>query len=94
MQIWQVRLIPSVSVRSSVAISSRYSMRSLIAIIVCTVAAIVLKNYGVEVATIGSVYPELAGGVALPKPEQNSVEAHRELRMSVFRKKQKSFQAI
>lgn len=48
---------------------------SLIALIVCTVATIVLKNHGVEVATIGSVYPELAGGVALPKPEPLSIDA-------------------
>ena len=48
---------------------------SLIALIVCTVATIFLKNYGVEVATIGSVYPELAGGVALPKPEPLSIDA-------------------
>jgi SulP family sulfate permease len=48
---------------------------SLIALIVCTIATIFLKNYGVEVATIGSVYPELAGGVALPKPEPLSIDA-------------------
>lgn len=59
---------------------------SLIAIIVCTIAAIVLKNYGVEVATIGSVYPELAGGVALPKPEPLSIDtkAVRELLSPAF----------
>lgn len=59
---------------------------SLIAIIVCTIAAIVLKNYGVEVATIGSVYPELAGGVALPKPEPLSIDtkAIRELLSPAF----------
>ncbi len=47
---------------------------SLIAIIVCTIATVILKNYGIEVATIGSVYPELAGGVALPKPEVPSID--------------------
>lgn len=42
---------------------------SLIAIIVCTIATIILKNYGIVIPTIGSVYPELSGGAALPKPE-------------------------
>ncbi len=42
---------------------------SLIAIIVCTIATIILKNYGIIIPTIGSVYPELSGGAALPQPE-------------------------
>lgn len=42
---------------------------SLIAIILCTIATIILKNYGIIIPTIGSVYPELSGGAALPKPE-------------------------
>lgn len=42
---------------------------SLIAIILCTILSIVLKNYfGIELTTIGSKYPELAGGSPLPKP--------------------------
>ena len=42
---------------------------SLIAIILCTIGAIVLKNqFGIEVATIGNKYPELAGGSPLPTP--------------------------
>ncbi len=48
---------------------------SLVALILCTIATVVLKEYGVEVATIGSVYPELAGGVALPKPDVPSIDA-------------------
>lgn len=47
---------------------------SLIAIIVCTIAAILLKNHGIELATIGSVYPELAGGVALPQAEVPKID--------------------
>lgn len=42
---------------------------SLIAIIICTVGAVVLKNqFGIEVSTIGNKYPELAGGSPLPTP--------------------------
>ncbi|MBP1629550.1 MAG: yvdB [Bacteroidetes bacterium] len=42
---------------------------SLVALILCTVFAIVLKNYfGIEVATIGSKYPELSGGSPIPAP--------------------------
>lgn len=42
---------------------------TLIAIIVTTVVAYFIKEYwGTAVETIGSKYPELAGGVALPKP--------------------------
>ena len=43
---------------------------SLIAIICGTVIALVLHNFlGIEFATIGSKFPELAGGVSLPVPE-------------------------
>lgn len=42
---------------------------SLIAIILCTIGAIILKNkFGIEVSTIGNKYPELAGGSPLPTP--------------------------
>lgn len=42
---------------------------SLIAIILGTIAALVLSRYmGIEFATIGSKFPELAGGIPLPKP--------------------------
>ncbi|MBP6429670.1 MAG: STAS domain-containing protein [Bacteroidales bacterium] len=42
---------------------------SLIAIILCTVLALVLKNqFNIEVATIGNKYPELSGGSPLPSP--------------------------
>lgn len=39
---------------------------SLIAIIICTAASVVLQHYGMEVATIGTVYPELRDNVSLP----------------------------
>ena len=41
---------------------------SLVAIIVSTLLVVVLKKYGVEIDTIGNVYPELSGGAPLPKP--------------------------
>ena len=42
---------------------------TLIAIIITTVIAYFLKTYwGADIETIGSKYPELAGGVALPQP--------------------------
>lgn len=41
---------------------------SLVAIVVTTLAVIVLKKFGVEIDTIGNVYPELSGGAPLPKP--------------------------
>lgn len=42
---------------------------SLIAIILCTIGAVILKNkFGIEVSTIGSKYPELSGGSPLPTP--------------------------
>lgn len=41
---------------------------TLIAIIITTVISFILqKNLGINIDTIGSKYPELAGGVALPK---------------------------
>ncbi|HOQ58795.1 MAG TPA: SulP family inorganic anion transporter, partial [Bacteroidales bacterium] len=41
---------------------------SLVAIVVSTLLVVVLKKYGVEIDTIGNVYPELSGGTPLPKP--------------------------
>ncbi|MFA6806713.1 MAG: SulP family inorganic anion transporter, partial [Bacteroidales bacterium] len=42
---------------------------SLIAIVLCTVIALVLKNqFNIEVPTIGNKYPELSGGSPLPSP--------------------------
>ena len=42
---------------------------SLIALIVGTVISVLLKNFaGVEFATIGSKFPELANGLPMPKP--------------------------
>ncbi len=55
---------------------------SLIAIIVGTFASIILTNFmGVDFYTIGSKFPELAGGIPLPKPEapKISVEIIRSL---------------
>lgn len=43
---------------------------SLIAIILGTVGTLIISNlYGIEFATIGSRFPELAQGVTMPKPE-------------------------
>ena len=43
---------------------------SLIAILYGTIAALALSHFaGIEFATIGSKFPELAGGIALPSPE-------------------------
>lgn len=43
---------------------------SLISIIVATIGAVIIsKTMGIEFATIGSKFPELASGVSLPKPE-------------------------
>lgn len=39
---------------------------SLVALIVCTLITLLLRKNGIEIATIGSVYPELSQGVALP----------------------------
>ncbi len=48
---------------------------SLVAIIVLTVVAVALKNYmGVDIETIGSRFPELAGGSPLPKPETPKID--------------------
>ncbi len=42
---------------------------SLIAIIVGTAGSVILANYaGIEFATIGSKFPELANGIEIPKP--------------------------
>lgn len=41
---------------------------SLVALILTTLFTILLKNNGIVIPTIGSVYPELAGGTPLPKP--------------------------
>ena len=42
---------------------------SLIALIVCTLAPVLLSKFaGVELATIGSKFPELANGLPMPKP--------------------------
>lgn len=42
---------------------------SLIAIILCTVFALLLKNqFNIDVPTIGNKYPELSGGSPLPSP--------------------------
>lgn len=47
---------------------------SLIAIIVCTAGSLLLSRFaGIELATIGSKFPELAGGMSLPKPSMPSV---------------------
>ena len=60
---------------------------SLIAILVLTVVALLLKNLlGIEVETIGSRFPELAGGSPLPKPEtpQINMEAIKMLIQPAF----------
>jgi SulP family sulfate permease len=50
---------------------------SFIAIIICTIIAIILKNqFGIEVTTIGSKYPELSGGSPLPKPIAPQIDMH------------------
>ncbi len=49
---------------------SRRIPGSLIAIIVGTIASIVLsKFFGIELATIGTKFPELAEGISMPKPQ-------------------------
>ncbi|MFI3314843.1 MAG: sulfate permease [Rikenellaceae bacterium] len=49
---------------------SRKIPGSLIAIIVGTLAAVALREFaGIEVATIGTKFPELAGGITMPKPQ-------------------------
>lgn len=48
---------------------------SLIAIFVGTFAALLINKFGgVEFATIGSKFPELAGGIPLPKPEAPKID--------------------
>ncbi|MDR1005892.1 MAG: STAS domain-containing protein [Bacteroidales bacterium] len=59
---------------------------SLVAIIVCSVAAVVLEHYDIHIDTIGNVYPELSGGSALPRPAMPSIDmkAFRELLTPAF----------
>ena len=48
---------------------------SLVAIFAGTIIAIVLSKFaGIEFATIGSKFPELAGGIPLPKPETPEID--------------------
>ncbi|PKP06086.1 MAG: sodium-independent anion transporter [Bacteroidetes bacterium HGW-Bacteroidetes-5] len=48
---------------------------SLVAIVVGTFGAILLSKFaGVDFATIGSKFPELAGGVPLPRPETPKID--------------------
>lgn len=48
---------------------------SLIAIILCTVASLCLDRFaGISLATIGTKFPELSGGMSLPKPSLPSVD--------------------
>lgn len=50
---------------------------SIVAIILCTFIALLLKNqFGIEVSTIGSKYPELSGGSPLPKPVAPNIDMH------------------
>lgn len=50
---------------------------SIVAIILCTFIALLLKNqFGIEVSTIGSKYPELSGGSPLPKPVAPKIDMH------------------
>jgi len=47
---------------------------SLIAIILGTLGALLITNlFGIEFATIGSKFPELVGGVSMPKPQAPSI---------------------
>lgn len=47
---------------------------SLVAIILGTLGAIVIsKSFGVDFATIGSKFPELAGGIPLPRPQAPNI---------------------
>lgn len=54
---------------------------SIVAIIVTTILATVLQSFGIEVATIGSKFPEVAGGMSLSLPSFPTIEweAMREL---------------
>ncbi len=48
---------------------------SLVALVVGTVISLCLKRFaGIELATIGSKFPELAGGMAFPKPSFMKVD--------------------
>ena len=48
---------------------------SLVAIVVLTVGALLLKHFlNIEMETIGSRFPELAGGSPLPKPETPKID--------------------
>lgn len=48
---------------------------SLIALIVCTIASVLLDKYaGIHLATIGSKFPELAGGMSFPKPSMPALD--------------------
>lgn len=47
---------------------------SLVAIVLGTVGAIIIsKSFGVDFATIGSKFPELAGGIPLPRPQAPNI---------------------
>ncbi len=48
---------------------------SLVAIVLGTIGAILLSKFtGIDFATIGSKFPELAGGVPLPRPETPKID--------------------
>ncbi|MBP1645603.1 MAG: yvdB [Bacteroidetes bacterium] len=50
---------------------------SIVAIIVCTLIGMLLKNqFGLDIETIGSKYPELSGGSPLPKPVTPNIDMH------------------
>lgn len=50
---------------------------SIVAIIVCTLIGMLMKNqFGIEISTIGSKYPELSGGSPLPKPVTPQIDLH------------------
>ncbi|MBQ9201709.1 MAG: STAS domain-containing protein [Bacteroidales bacterium] len=43
---------------------------SLIALVVCTLASVMLNRFaGIQLATIGSKFPEMGGSMSLPRPE-------------------------
>ena len=47
---------------------------SLVALIVCTLGSVLLDRFaGIQLATIGSKFPEMGGGMSLPRPELPSV---------------------
>ncbi|HBN04266.1 MAG TPA: sodium-independent anion transporter [Bacteroidales bacterium] len=50
---------------------------SIVAIIACTLIGMLLKNqFGLDIETIGSKYPELSGGSPLPKPVTPNIDMH------------------